>query len=218
MVRSLLCAALVFSVAALGAAEPAFSVDKNAKTITINSVMAPRKLAKFKDIYPIEVIATFAAPKGQKAHETIVSFDAKPSDIHKALVDLGVKPGKPARGEEARASGPEVELFLEFAGADGKPKKVAVEDILINTKTNQAMGKVKWHFTGSAMKNPDPEKDDVVYGADLTGTLISLFPVTDDTVFQSSLTLKEEKEMKLETDKKVLPKEGTAVKLIIQVK
>src|SRR5687767_2592113 len=77
MFRSCLCVALVFSASVLQGAESAISVDKKTKTITITSAVAPRKLPKFKDIYPIEVIATLATPKGQKAHETIVTFDAK---------------------------------------------------------------------------------------------------------------------------------------------
>jgi hypothetical protein len=57
----------------------------------------------------------------------------------------------------------------------------------------------------------------MVYGADLSGTLIAIFPVTKETVLQTNLTLKEEKYLKLETDKNVLPKEGAAVKLVIEV-
>ena len=78
------------------------------------------------------------------------------------------------------------------------------------------MPKVKWIFTGSAMKKPDPQKDETVYGADRTGTLIAIFPVTDETVMQTSLTMKEEKYLKLETDTKILPKEGTPVKLVLE--
>ena len=77
--------------------------------------------------------------------------------------------------------------------------------------------KVKWRFTGSAMKKPDPAKDETVYGADLTGTLIAIFPVTNETVIQSELTLKEEKFLKMETNPRVLPKEGTPVKLILEM-
>src|SRR5438309_10915310 len=77
---------------------------------------------------------------------------------------------------------------------------------------------LKWHFTGSVLKQPDPEKDDRVYGADLTGTLITLLPVTDETVIQSSLTAADESRFKLETDKKLLPREGTAAKLVSEVK
>ena len=67
------------------------------------------------------------------------------------------------------------------------------------------------------MKQPDPAKPQMVYGADLTGTLISVFPVTDQTVFQTQMTMKEEKFIKMETNTKLLPAVGTPVKLIIQV-
>jgi hypothetical protein len=79
------------------------------------------------------------------------------------------------------------------------------------------MPKVKWHFTGSVQTKPDPAKDETVYGADISGTLIAIFPVTNQTVIQTSLTMKEEKYLKLETNTKLLPKEGTPIKLILEV-
>ena len=51
----------------------------------------------------------------------------------------------------------------------------------------------------------------------MSGTLITIFPVTDQTVFQTNLTLEFEKYLKLETNTKLLPMEGTPVKLIIEV-
>ena len=77
------------------------------------------------------------------------------------------------------------------------------------------MPAVKWLFTGSAMVKTAPDKPEV-YGADEMGTLIAIFPVTAETVFQSSLSLKDEKYVKLETNEK-LPKIGTAVNLVIVV-
>ena len=93
-----------------------------------------------------------------------------------------------------------------------------IEKVLVDRKTGKPMPTLKWHFTGSVMKQPDPEKDEKVYGADLTGTLISIFPVTDETVIQSSLTMKDEPLIKLETDKKLLPAEGTQATLLIVAK
>ena len=75
---------------------------------------------------------------------------------------------------------------------------------------------MKFRFTGSAMAKPDPTKDAEVYGADVSGTLIAIYPVTADTVCQTSLTMKEEKYLKLETNPDLIPKEGTPVKLIIE--
>ena len=75
---------------------------------------------------------------------------------------------------------------------------------------------MKFRFTGSAMTQPDPTKSEKRYGADLSGTLIAIYPVTNETVCQTSLTMKEEKYLKLETNKELIPKEGTPVKLIIE--
>lgn len=205
-------------------------VDKDKRTVTIPCAIAPRKIdnPSYKEIYPIEVIACWPwhqDPKvrGQKAHETVVAFDRalKPSDVAKALESIGLKPGKPAYGENTKATGPEVTLTLVFPSADGSMREVPIEKLLVDRKTGKPLPLLKWHFTGSAMKQPDPEKADMVYGADLTGTLIAIFPVTNETVLQSHLTMKEEPLIKLETNKtgdNALPKEGTPVKLVIKAK
>lgn len=192
-------------------------VDKTAKTVTLHGAIAVRKLPNLDQTYPIEVIATWNAPKAQKAHETVVTFrNVNPSDVHKALVDLGLTPGKPAYGDAGKAAGPDVKLLLEFTNGNGQVEKLPLDKCLIR-QDGKPVPEFKWHFTGSVMKEPDPEKPLQVYGADLTGTFISIFPVTDCCVFQSHLTMKDEASMKLETNSKVLPKEGTAVKLIIQL-
>jgi hypothetical protein len=194
-------------------------VDKTARTVTIDCAVAPRKLPNLTEIYPIEVIACYPAPRGQKAHETVVTFTGiKPTQVHKALEELGLKPGKPARGEGAKAEGPELKLFLEIPGPDGKPLKVPLESVLVDQKTNKPLPAFTWHFTGSVMKQLDPEKDTKDYAADFSGTLIAVFPVTDETVIQASLTMKDEPLYKMEIGKDKLPKEGTPLKLIIQPK
>jgi signal recognition particle subunit SEC65 len=198
-------------------------VDKDKRLIVVPAKIAPRIIndPRYKKEdgkpYPIEVIASWPFPKGQKAHETVVTIDAKPSEIHKALEELGLKPGKPVVGEKEEPQGPEVKIFLEIPAEEGRGKRIAIEKTLVDPKTNKPMPAVRWRFTGSVMKQPDPDKDEKVYGADLTGTLISIFPVTNETVFQTNLTMKEEKYVKLETNTKLLPKEGTAVKLVIEV-
>jgi len=81
------------------------AVDAAKKSVSIDAKVAPRKLPQLAEVYPIEVIACFAHPKGQKAHETVVTIEAKPSDVHKALESVGLKPGKPAkRGVFSRLS------------------------------------------------------------------------------------------------------------------
>ena len=217
------CGVLCLGLAAAAAdKDTGVVIDKEKRTVTIDCKIAPRKLddPKFQGIiYPVEVIACWSFEnKGQKSHETVVTIDVKPSVVHKALEELGLKPGKPVMGESKNPpQGPKVNVYLEFPGADGETRRVPIERTLLDPKTNKPMPKVEWRFTGSVQSKPDPSSDQTVYGADLTATLISIFPVTDQTVMQTSLTMKEEKFLKLETNPKVLPKEGTAVKLILEV-
>jgi len=194
-------------------------VDKEKRLIKIDAKIAPRKLEHLKgEIYPIEVIACWAHPKGKKAHETVVTIEAKPSDVHKALESLGLKAGKPVMGESKDPpQGPDVIVYLEVPTPDGGVKKVTMDRALIDSRNKKPFPKdVQFRFTGSVMSKPDPNKDEMVYGADLTGTLIAIFPVTDQTVLQTNLTLKYERFLKLETNTKALPSEGTAVKLCIE--
>jgi len=220
MKRASLLLILALSVSGRAAEKSGVVVDKDKRTVTIDAKVAPRKIndPKYMNIiYPIEVIACWAYPKGQKAHETVVTIEAKPGEVHKALESLGLKPGKPVVGDvKEGAQGPAVNVYIEVPTSTGT-RRVPVEKTLIDPRSGKAMPKVKWIFTGSVMKKPDPQKDEKVYGADLTGTLIAIFPVTDETVMQTSLTMKEEKYLKLETDTKVLPKEGTPVKLVLEV-
>src|SRR5262249_58609026 len=107
-------------------------------------------------------------PGGKKAHETLVPFDSaiKPSDVHKALESIGIKRGKPVYGDvPEKAAGPAVKIFLEVPGPDGQPKRVPIEKCLVSVGTMKPMPKVEWRFTGSVMKQPDPNAAQTVYGA-----------------------------------------------------
>jgi outer membrane protein assembly factor BamB len=115
-----------------------------------------------------------------------------------------------ARPRRGSAPGPELELRLEIAAAGNAPaRSIRFESILSDKKTGKPLPNIKWHFTGSALK-------DGKFGADVSGTLISLYPVTDEVVMQSGLTMREEGMIKLDTAKNQLPPEGTAVTLVIK--
>jgi hypothetical protein len=192
-------------------------IDKGKRLIKIDAKIAPRKLPHLKEIYPIEVIACWPHPKGKKAHETVVTIEAKPSAVHKGLLALGLKPGKPVMGGDAIPQGPEVNLFLEFAAPDGATKKVSIDKTMVDMRNKKPFPKsVKWRFTGSVLSQPDPTKDEKIYGADIDGTLIAIFPVTDKTVLQGGLKFKDQEYLRMETNTNLLPKEGTAVKLVIE--
>jgi hypothetical protein len=203
------------------------TVDAAKKTVTISAKVAPRKLEHLKgEVYPIELIACWAHPKGKKAHETVVTIEADPSEVHKGLEQLGLKPGKPARGSalkegdpDPKGEGPEVNVYIEVPDGAGGTKRLTMDKVLMDPKTKKPAPKMTFVFTGSVMTAADPNKpDDKKYGADLTGSLITLFPVTDEVVLQTGWTMKEEKFLKLEVRPDVLPREGEPVKLVIEAK
>ena len=203
------------------------TVDATAKTVTVAAKVAPRKLEHLKgEVYPIELIASWGHPRGKKAHETVLTIDANPSAVHKGLEQIGLKAGKPALGSAPKdgapypkAEGAEVEVFVEVPDGAGGTKRLTLDKILMDPKSKKAPPKIAFVFTGSAMVAPDPNKpDDKKYGADLTGSLIALFPVTNEVVLQTAWTMKEEKFLKLDVRPGVLPKEGTPVKLVIEAK
>ncbi len=201
------------------------TVDQARRAVIVDAKVAPRKLPNLDKVYPIELVAGWGAPTGKKAHEIVVSIDANPSEIHKGLETLGLKPGKPAKGGPPKegdpfpkAEGPVVNVYLEVPDGAGGMKKVAIEKVLIDPATKKAPPKMTFIFTGSVLSAPDPNKpDDKKYGADLTGSLICLFPVTDEVVLQTAWTMKEEKYLKFDTNGAVLPKEGGTVRLVIEV-
>lgn len=210
-----LCIATVGVIAKAAPDDPKATgvvVDKEKRTVAVPAKVAPRKV--LDQVYPIELIAGWGAPKGKKAHEIVVSVDINPSEVHKGLEALGLKPGKAAKGENTKAEGPEVKVYLEVPGSD---KKLTLDKVLMDPKSKKPAPKMTFRFTGSVMSPVDPNKpDEKKYGADLTGTLIALFPVTDECVLQTDWTMKEEKYLKLEVNPDVLPKEGAEIKLIIE--
>lgn len=201
------------------------TVDAARRAVIVDAKVAPRKLPNLDKVYPIELVAGWGAPKGKKAHEIVVSVDADPSEVHKGLEKLGLKPGKPARGGPPKdgdpfpkAEGPAVNVYFEVPDGAGGAKKVPVEKVLMDPATKKPPPKMTFVFTGSAMTAPDPNRpDEKKYGADLTGSLICLFPVTDEVVIQTAWTMKEEKYLKFDVNPDALPGEGGAVRLVIEV-
>src|SRR5881392_1598521 len=141
------------------------TVDEARRLVLVDAKVAPRKLPHLDQIYPIELIAGWPHPKGKKAHEIVVSFDADPSEVHKGLEKLGLKPGKPARGaamkegdSDPKGEGPEVSVYIEVPDGAGGTKRLTMDKILMDPKTKKPAPKMTFLFTGSVMTALDPNK------------------------------------------------------------
>jgi hypothetical protein len=196
---------------------PRVKVDRRLRRLEIPAMIAPRKLPSLKDIYPLEVVCTWPTPAGQKAHETVVITEVRPSDVQRGLEQLGLKPGKPSSGPEVPV-GPEVKLSLVLTGPSGRERVVPLEKAIIDVRTGRSLPEISWRFTGSSMRQVDPNSPTRTYAADLSGTFVTIYPVSSETVIQGNLSITDQSSLKLELNKNVVPEENTPVKFLIEVK
>jgi hypothetical protein len=104
-----------------------------------------------------------------KEHESLVVTKAKPSQVHAALLMLGLKPGKPGawKQEEKQwvgipAVGDEVEVRFVVKNADGTEWEEDPAEWIVNIKDGKSLKSVaphaNWVFAGSklAAKKPSP--------------------------------------------------------------
>ena len=163
------------------------TVDHDAGRIDLKAKMVTQKPEW------LELIATTAGPKGRE-HEAIVTIDTKPSQIHLALVTLGLEPGHPLKntleGEQVHsepATGPAVELFFVYE-KDGQPHEVPVHTWVVDAKTSEPIPPCRWLFTGSVFRKWEGK---AYYMADEAGTIASLVHFGDDLIARRTDTTKD---------------------------
>lgn len=132
-----------------------------------------------------------------KEHESILVSKVKPSQLHLALLLLGLEPGAPRavrwvgpNGDQPQAipaRGEEVALFLvthakvmENGKEVDKETEVPAGDWLLNQKTKKKSDNNRWLFTGSRMAQTPEGKP--YYWADGEGDMISIVHFGDETL------------------------------------
>lgn len=144
-----------------------------------------------------------------KLHESVLKVEAKPSDVHIALLLLGLTQENNLKfqGDPAVPKGDLLEIWVEWKLPDKTSKRVRAEDLVYHQVEKKPMARTSWAFTGSQIV-------DGQFIADLEGSIIAIFrdPVAiinnplpagaDDTVYVSH--------------EKLLPPAGTNVSLIIK--
>lgn len=101
-------------------------------------------------------------------YEAIAVSFAKPSDIHQALVFIGMQPGEPYNPQQTRVwpKGERV-LMSCVAGAGATSTPVRVEKLVLDTRTGQALPETGFVFTGSRMVPAGNGSAGKEYGADV---------------------------------------------------
>lgn len=156
----------------------------------------------------------FVVVKGTNEHESVLRTEAKPSDLHAALLMLGLTPGAPVKFSQTTQkwfppSGPPLNVSVEF-DKDGKHVSLPAYKLMRDVRTKQSMPPQEWIFTGSRVM------PDGVYAADLTGYFVSIvnFELTPIDVPQLASSANETLEW--EADNDALPALGSPVTLLIE--
>ena len=157
------------------------------------------------------MIEVFACTPSGKTHETVITCECVPSNLHAALLLIGLKNGKPVSWQQKKRppTGDPVKISVRWT-EDGKERTVRAEDLLYNVKTKRAMKRQYWVFSGSIM-DANSEKP---YIADLAGNLVTTYNDAA-TVIDNPTEAGVDDDM-LEVNGKICPKPGTKVTLILE--
>lgn len=179
--RSVVCAP-IFVIVALavvyaGEQDPTTAVRRlDSTTVAVGSIkvdLAHREVsvpAKINDVATLEFVAN--TRNGMKAYESAVSADTDAITFNTALLLLGLDP-KHARVPQMHfdpvpPAGDPVEVLVEGT-IGGARKRIHIEQLLLDRRTNQPMPSGPWVYTGSSwLRDDDRER----YLADLDGVLI----------------------------------------------
>ncbi len=173
-----------------------------------------------------EWLELVACTPGTREHEALVTVSATPSDLHLALLLLGVEPGRPQRGVRGEdgwrilpASGGRVALeFVIHKGADGEPAVVPAGAWVLDLDTGAPLDTRLWMFTGSRLlPNPDDPEGPAVYLADVNGTVASLVHFGDETLSMDTTKTQDTDGQSLAPHPDRMPPDGAAVKLRVSV-
>lgn len=156
----------------------------------------------------------FACPKGTKEHESVVSLNCLPQEVHAGLLALGAKSGTPVKfdPEYAPATGDIVDIYILWKDAEGKRHQVRAQEWIKHAKTQKAMA-FDWVFAGSGFWK-DEETGKMHYQADGGDFIcVSNFPTaTLDLPVESSQA---NSELLFIAMTEVIPPKGTKVRLVL---
>jgi hypothetical protein len=160
--------------------------------------------------YPLEFLAVV---NNTNEYEAIVRSEAKPSDLHLALLMVGLTPGTPVHYSESTKTwqpptGPPVDIWFEYQ-KDGKTQKVPAYRWMRDVKTKKEAPPMTWVFTGSKVL------DDHSYAADATGCLVGVINNELSVLDVGQLKSRAIEARDYERNGDLMPPTGTAVTMIL---
>jgi hypothetical protein len=167
-------------------------VDRAARVVEIDG-MVP--IDAHDPETPTVYLEVTVCTRDSKEHESLVMTDAKPSEVHAALLLIGLQPGTPGSwtfdGKKLTPTPPMgdgVEVTLSYRDADGREVEAPAADWVISRKTGARFGRGEdgpaWVFAGSRFVVRNGRER---YDADGAGTLIGLTTFGGETIAWSEV-------------------------------
>ncbi|MCS7034803.1 MAG: YdjY domain-containing protein [Phycisphaerae bacterium] len=156
----------------------------------------------------------FCVAIGGPEHEAVLRTPARPSDVHLALLMLGLEPGQPVRFSEAAQKwlapdGPPLRISVEFEKA-GERVIVPAHRLMKSIRHGQVMPDRPFVFTGSRML------EDGRYAADVTGYLVSIVNFDLSPIDVPRLASNANDTLEWQVNEDVAPEMGAKVTMILE--
>ncbi|HVT90277.1 MAG TPA: YdjY domain-containing protein [Tepidisphaeraceae bacterium] len=160
---------------------------------------------------PLEFLCVTA---GGSEHESVIRTRAKPSQIHAALLMLGMEPGEPLKfipgtKKWLAPHGPPVDISFEFDKA-GKHYSVPATRLMRDIKTKKPMPSMSWVFVGSRVMGEGK------YAADIEGYVVSIVNFELTLIDVPALVSSANETLEWEADLDLLPPLGSPMTMILQ--
>ena len=182
---------------------PHIAVDVKRKEIRVDCEAV-------KADYPLEFLAVVT---NTNEYEALVRSEVKPSDLHLALLLIGLTPGQPIHYSESTKTwqpptGPPVDIWFEYQ-KDGREMKVPAYRWMRDVKTKKEAPPMTWVFTGSKVM------DNNSYAADATGSLIGVINNELSVLDVPALKSRALEARDYERNSDTMPATGTAVTMVL---
>lgn len=155
----------------------------------------------------------FCVMSGTSEHESVLRSDVKASDLHLALLMIGLEPGEPVQYDPESNTwrpprGPELSIHCEYE-KDNQPRVVAAGEMMRSIKTKETMPSMRWIFAGSRIM------EDGNYAADVTGYLVSIVNFDLTVIDVPELASSSNETLEWEINPDVAPPRGATVWMVI---
>jgi hypothetical protein len=160
---------------------------------------------------PLEFFCCLA---GTVEHESVLRSKVRPSNLHAALLMLGLEPGEPVHFSESAKKwlpphGPPLQISVEFEKG-GKRVALPAYRLMRDAKTLREMPPMTWIFAGSRVMPGD------VYAADRTGYIVSVVNFDYSVIDIPQLASNANETLEWQTNLDAIPPKGSKVTMIIE--